>query len=117
MRTCPQCNRAMTRDTSSGAVTFICFCGVREEGSPEDARIAGFFLNAGKTEEMYRRLILNAAYDRVNKQDKRVCPSCGLDYMTMIRVGAREIVNWICKCGYNSLHGKGAPPADETATV
>jgi hypothetical protein len=99
----------MTRDTSSGTVSFICFCGVREEGAPEDARIAGDVLNAGETEEMYRRLIRNAPFDRVNKQVKRDCPKCGLDYMTQIRVGAREVVLWICKCGYDS--GKAAKPA------
>lgn len=102
MLTCPQCNRAMTRDTSSGTVNFICYCGYHVEGTSEDVRISGDVLNAGETEEMYRRLIRNAPFDRVNQQVKRDCPKCGLDYMTQIRVGSREIVIWVCKCGYNS---------------
>jgi predicted RNA-binding Zn-ribbon protein involved in translation (DUF1610 family) len=106
----------MARDTSSGTVGFVCYCGVREEGSPEDARIAGDILHAGETEEMYRRLIMNAPFDRVNQQVARDCPQCGLDYMTQIRVGAREVVVWVCKCGYDSSRG-GAHPVDETATV
>ncbi len=101
MRACSNCNRAMSRDTSKGRVTFVCFCGALHEGSPEDARIAGDVLNAGETEEMYRRLIRNAAHDRVNQLVLKECPKCGLDYMTQIRVGAREVVVWVCKCGYN----------------
>jgi len=92
----------MLRDTSSDTVRFTCYCGVGVEGDPEDARIAGDVLHAGETEEMYRRLILNAAHDRVNQQVKKDCPNCGLDYMTQIRVGAREVVVWVCKCGYVS---------------
>lgn len=99
MRTCPECDRVMTRDTSSASVSFACFCGVKIEGTPEDARIAGDVLHAGETEEMYRRLIKNAAFDRTNQQVLRDCPDCDRDYMTQIRVGAREVVMWVCTCG------------------
>ena len=116
MRTCPQCNRVMARNTSTGTVNFICFCGIRVEGAPEDARIAGDILHAGETEEMYRRLIKNSPFDRVNQLVSKECPQCGLDYMTQIRVGAREVVVWVCKCGYDSTRG-AATPVDETATV
>lgn len=102
MRTCPECGRAMTRDTSAAAVKFACFCGLVVDGGPDDARIAGGILHAGETEEMYRRLIRNAAHDRVNQQVRRDCPECGLDYMTQVRVGSREVVVWVCKCGYES---------------
>lgn len=102
MRTCPECGRVMFRSTASGTVSFMCYCGVVAEKTPEDARIAGGVLHAGETEEMYRRLIRNAAFDRVNQQVRKECPKCGLDYMTQIRVGAREIVVWVCKCGYDS---------------
>ena len=92
----------MYRDTSSGTVNFICFCGVREEGGAGDARISGAVLNAGEDEEMYQRLIRNAPNDRVNQLVARDCTECGLDYMTQIRVGSREIVIWVCKCGHSS---------------
>ncbi len=84
----------------------MCFCGFVAEKTPEDARIAGEVLHAGETEEMYRRLIRNAAFDRTNQQVRKECPQCGLDYMTQIRVGAREIVLWVCKCGYDSSLNK-----------
>lgn len=102
MHICPECGRLMARDTSQGKVSFTCFCGVVAEGKPEDARIAGGLLHAGETEEMYQRLIRTAGQDRVNQQVKKDCPSCGLDYMTQIRVGTREVVVWVCKCGYDS---------------
>jgi len=92
MKSCPQCERAMNRDTSAGRVVYVCFCGTKVEGGAEDVRIAGDVLNAGETEEMYRRLIGNAAHDPVNAKVKKDCPECGLDYMTQIRVGAREVV-------------------------
>ena len=106
MHICPECGRVMTRNTSSGSVTFVCYCGIVSEGTPEDARIAGDVLHAGETEEMYRRLIRNAPYDRVNQQVMKECPECGIDYMTQIRVGGREVVVWVCVCGYDSSRGK-----------
>jgi ribosomal protein L37AE/L43A len=102
MHTCPECNRAMRRDTSKGHVNFICHCGFQEVGTPEDARIGGDVLNAGETEEMFLRVIRNAAHDRVNMKVLRGCPECGLDYTTQIRVGEREVVIWVCSCGYDS---------------
>ena len=99
MKICPQCERVMKRDTATGEILFKCFCGEVSKGAPEDAHIANDILHAGETAEMYRRLIANAAHDRVNQQVERDCPDCGLDYMTQIRVGTREIVVWTCKCG------------------
>jgi len=97
-------------------VVFVCYCGLVSKGTPKDARIAGDVLHAGETEEMYRRLIRNAAYDRVNQQVMRECSKCGLDYMTQIRVGAREVVVWVCKCGYDSSREKAASAATRGET-
>jgi DNA-directed RNA polymerase subunit M/transcription elongation factor TFIIS len=97
---CPECDRVMTRDTSTGSVVFHCHCGIRVEGAATDALIDGDTLDAGETVDMYRRLIRSAAHDRVNQQVRRDCPECGLDYMTQIRVGEQEVVVWKCKCGY-----------------
>ena len=99
---CPECERVMQRNTSTGRVNFICYCGVKLKGTPADALIANFVLNAAQTTEMYRRLIKSAAFGRVNKQVMRDCPKCGLDYMTQIRVGKDEFVIWTCKCGYQT---------------
>jgi hypothetical protein len=99
-----ECGLAMQRDTSSGVVKFVCYCGKEAKGKPEDARIGGGVLHSGETEEKYRRLIRSAAFDRVNQKVKRDCPgkNCGRDYMTQVRVGPREVVVWVCKCGYRA---------------
>lgn len=102
VRMCPECERTMDRDTSSGAVIFICYCGRKVPGGPADARIAGEVYDAGETQDMYKRLVKSAPHDRVNQLVSRDCPECGLDYMTQIRVGDREVVIWICKCGFVS---------------
>lgn len=108
MHICPECGRAMARDTSTGSVLFRCFCGIQEEGGPDDSLISSDILHAGETAEMYRRLIWNAANDRVNQQVRRDCPKCGRDYMTQIRVGQREVVVWKCRCGFESTSASSA---------
>jgi hypothetical protein len=105
----------MTRDTSSGAVVFKCYCGVEERGTAEDALIASDILHSGETAQMYERLISNAAFDRANQQVHRDCPDCGLDYMAQVRVGSREVVVWVCKCGYTSTSTEEALLLAETA--
>lgn len=99
---CPDCEQLLTRETSSGAVRFQCYCGYQEEGGPADALIASETLNAGDTVAMYGRLIRNAAHDRISQQVRADCPQCKVDYMTLVRVGDNEIPVWTCKCGYIS---------------
>jgi predicted RNA-binding Zn-ribbon protein involved in translation (DUF1610 family) len=115
MRTCPDCERVMDVDVSTGQVVHTCAtCGKRVDGADEDARIFGDVLDAGETEAMFRRLIRSAAFDRVNEQVAKDCPECGLDYLTQIRVGARQVVVFVCKCGYDSSRasaGGGAQAA------
>lgn len=94
----------MTRSTATGGVVFQCPCGVSEPGKPTDARIGGAVLGAGETTEMYRRLIQTAPFDRTNQLVKRQC-SCGLDYMTQIRVGEAEVIVYKCKCGAEDVGG------------
>ena len=104
----------MVRDTGTGSIMFNCYCGVQEKGDKMDALIASDVLHTGQTAEMYRRLMRNAAHDRVNQQVKKDCPNCGRDYMTQIRVGDREVVVWVCKCGYtDSLQTKNSAKLHE----
>ena len=101
MKFCPKCDSHMRRETSSGQVEFQCgVCGERVAGTEWDTRIRGGVLDSGETREKYGRLISNSAHDRVNQQVRRDCEKCGLDYMTQIRVGDREVVVYTCKCGH-----------------
>lgn len=101
MKFCPDCGRVLVRDTSTGRIEFECTtCANRIDGDAWDARISGGVLHSGETAEKYINLIRNAADDRVDQLVRRDCPKCGLDYMTQVRVGDREVVIHKCKCGH-----------------
>ncbi len=101
MKFCIFCDKALERDTTGGIVKFKCKCTYEIHGTAEDARISGVSAG-GENIEMYRILVNNAAHDRVNKQIKKTCPECKLDYMTFIRVGSSESIVFKCKCGYET---------------
>jgi len=116
MKFCTNCQRALTRDTSSGEVKFTCtVCGTIVAGGAYDVRIAGAVLGAGETSEMYRKLIHNASFDRTNQQVTKTCAKCGLTYMTQIRVGESEAIVFTCKCGV-ILSGEAAFRSASTET-
>ena len=109
MRFCPNCNRVMSRDPSSGSVVFQCPCGVNEPGGPIDARMGGEVFGSTDTAEMNRRNIKTAAFDRTNQLIRRNCLECGMDVMTQIRIGDAEIVILVCTCGATNSTS-AAPP-------
>ena len=102
MRYCSTCERAMLRKTNTGRVIFCCTtCGELINGDKNDTKLCGCILHSYETVEKYRKLLHNAAHDRVNQQVFRTCPKCNLNYMTQVRVGDREVVVYACKCGYS----------------
>ena len=115
MNPCPECEREMARDTSSGAVMFQCYCGIKVPGAASDVRIAGAVLNSGQTAEKYARTIRNAAFDRTNQLVGVECTKCGLDYMTQIRISRQEVVIWKCQCG-NEVFPAAEAAADRART-
>ncbi len=102
MKICPQCGRSMERVIAADKIVFRCVCGEETDGEPSDVRITGRVLHPGETAEKYQKLIRNSPYDRTNQQVRRDCTSCGLDYMTQIRVGPEEVIIYTCKCGFES---------------
>ncbi len=101
MKFCKTCERVMIRDLSGEKVEFICtICGDKEFGDEWDSRIFGEVFHEGETLEKYEVFISNAANDRVNQLVEKRCVQCGLDYMTQIRLGNKEMVIWKCKCGH-----------------
>jgi DNA-directed RNA polymerase subunit M/transcription elongation factor TFIIS len=112
MQFCPKCERAMAEDTSLGYVVFRCHCGEEVRGTPSDARVGGATQEDRETVELYATLLANAAHDRVNQQVARECLECGLDYMTLVRLGENEVVLFVCKCGARVL---GADAKDASA--
>ena len=100
MQFCPVCERAMVRDTSSGAIVFTCPCGERVRGGPLDARVGGLVVGTSETTDLYQRLIRSAANDPVNQIVlSPPCPDCGRDYATQLLISSAKIVIRRCKCG------------------
>lgn len=103
MKFCSICNRAIKKRIVMGSVLFKCECGNAEETNPEDVLISNITTNTTETTEMYNNLIDLAPFDRTNQLIKEICPTCGLDYLTQIRVGTSEIIVYRCKCGYKKV--------------
>lgn len=100
MKFCPSCSRVLVRQVVGDNITFQCpTCGETVKPSADDSLI---FRPTGQKEDasiLYQGIIRSAARDRVNAQVAKECPECGLDYMTLIRVGQEESVIFKCKCG------------------
>jgi DNA-directed RNA polymerase subunit M/transcription elongation factor TFIIS len=99
MKFCPSCEKVLLRTTLSGEVKFQCSCGLLQPGTDFDTRIAGGTLGSQETSLMYSQLLRTAAFDRTNHLIERFCYTCGLNYMTLIRVGENESIIYKCKCG------------------
>lgn len=102
MRFCEVCDRAMVRNISTGKVVYRCVCGNSIPGAPHEARLGGASFTTAETTEMYERLISNAPADRTGQLVLRDCTACGLNYMTLLRIGPAETIIYACKCGYRS---------------
>lgn len=113
MKFCPNCQRALVRDTSSGAIMFNCtVCGTVVKGAAQDCLIETKTLNAEETTEMYKQVIDSSAFDPTNQLVEKNCDKCGLDYMSLVRVGENETIIYTCECGnrvYGSQQNRSKP--------
>ena len=103
MKFCPSCESVMRQSMATGRVVFHCeVCSTEVEGQASDTLIFSGVIETGieSEEQKYARLLVNAAHDPSNEKVHRTCPKCGLDYMTQIRVGSRELIIFKCKCGH-----------------
>lgn len=89
----------MTKSVVDGRVTFSCqFCNSAPiVGNPEDTL---WFSEASVDEDArYRIVIERAVHDPAAKTVPISCDSCGLQYMTMVRVGKNMRTLLVCECG------------------
>jgi DNA-directed RNA polymerase subunit M/transcription elongation factor TFIIS len=103
MKFCSICSRTIKKNISMGNVIFKCVCGNIEKTLPEDSLISDPTISENETMGMYDNLIEFAPFDRTNQLIKMDCPTCGLDYLTQIRVGTSEVIIYRCKCGYKKI--------------
>jgi hypothetical protein len=108
----------MDRRTEGGSVEFVCFCGERVAGTPDDARIAGAVLRAENTSEKFYRLLRSVAHHRASERVMVPCPACHLDYVALAIVGEQRKAFYACKCGktWPAADGKKASAEAAAAT-
>jgi len=100
-------------DFSSGTLVLRCpTCGRSVPSRDEDVALPALGAALPPT-VMFGELIKNAPFDRANYRVMRDCASCGLDYMSLVRIGEDERVVFCCECG-KIEYAEGAPKTEET---
>lgn len=98
---CSTCmTRTMVREVADSEVYFRCPCGFQQKGKPMDRLLnTGGNTSIGSSEK-YNTLIATAAHSQAVLKVNKECPTCGLPYLTLVRVGDEETIIFTCKnCG------------------
>lgn len=106
MKFCKYCKSRMIKhaDGQTGLIVYKCVCLYEEPGVPEDTLMdEEIFLESGSL-AIHQDLITNAPFDPAAFHVPKKCPSCGLDYLTLVRIGEQEVVMYTCDCGYRATH-------------
>lgn len=105
MRICEQCESVMTKSTSAtGFIIFHCRCQLTTEGRPDDTLMAEEYLETAESNLKHDVFIENSSFDPAGNIVMKDCPKCGLNFMTMIRVGTSETAMFTCSCGFSATH-------------
>jgi hypothetical protein len=97
-------------------------------GNPEHTLMSEEYLEASESNMKHETFIENSPYDPARNIVLKDCPDCGLNFLTMIRVGSQELMIFVCDCGarysleeYNTImekRGKKAPkPVEESVEL
>lgn len=105
LKFCPECDSMMTKSTSVlGNIVFQCRCQISIDGSRDDTLMAEEYLETGGSDLKHEVFIENAPFDAAAHVVFKDCPNCGLNFMTMIRVGVNESTLYACRCNFRSSH-------------
>lgn len=103
---CENCDRHMTKRTTTNKIVFTCAkCYTRTDGTDEDTLMSSrinFVDDASNG--MYQTFKKQAAVDPTNAKELIPCPKCKMPYTTLIRLGAQDRGFLICSCGYEKLY-------------
>jgi DNA-directed RNA polymerase subunit M/transcription elongation factor TFIIS len=106
MKFCEKCGSVMQKNTTAvGEVVFQCKCQ-QINGGPDDTLMAEGFVETSEAAQKHMVFIENSSYDPAANVILRDCPSCGLNYLTLIRVGVNETTMYSCSCGYLATHSE-----------
>ena len=93
-----------TADAQTGNITFMCICTYRELGGAEDTLMREEVFLESSSLAIYYDLIENSPFDTAGSKINKPCPSCKLDFLTLIRISEQEIVMYTCTCGFRETH-------------
>lgn len=103
MNFCPACESKLTKSTTTaGTIIFQCQCALIINGTDTDTLMMEKYINADENMSKHQVMISNAPYDLAGNRVMKDCPKCGLNYMTMLRIGPNQTTAYSCKCGYSS---------------
>lgn len=106
MKFCEKCGSVMQKNTTAtGEVVFQCKCQ-QINGGPDDTLMAEGYIETSEAAQKHMVFIENSSYDPAANVILRDCPSCGLNYLTLIRVGVNETTMYSCSCGYLATHSE-----------
>jgi hypothetical protein len=88
---------------ATGEIIFQCRCQ-QLPGGPDDTLMLEGFLETNEAAQKHAVFIENSSHDPAANIIMRDCPKCGLNFLTLIRVGISETTMYSCSCGYLATH-------------
>ena len=104
---CPQCDSVMLKNTTpTGGIIYNCRCQNSIDGTSEDTLMSEGYIESAKSCQKHMVFIENSAHDTAGNVVNIDCGKCGLDFMTLIRVGENETTMYTCSCGNVITHAQ-----------
>lgn len=104
MKFCPHCQSVMTKSTSTGGeIIFLCRCQYSIVGDADDTLMEEAYLETAESNK-FDVAVENAALDPAAYRVLNDCPKCGLNFMSLSRVGLKETTIYSCDCKYRATY-------------
>ena len=87
----------------NGTVIFQCSCD-RVEGGPDDTLMDSEYPDTSGSIANHAVFIENSAHDPAANIVMKDCPDCGINFLTIIQVGANDVTMYTCTCGMRKTH-------------
>jgi DNA-directed RNA polymerase subunit M/transcription elongation factor TFIIS len=99
-RFCAECGSLMNKSTlATGSIVFQCRCQLTSPGLPDDTLMSEGYFESADSNMKHDVFIENSPFDEAGHKVRKECQQCGLNFMTMIRVGQNETTMYTCTCG------------------
>jgi hypothetical protein len=99
MRFCKKCEKILIRKYDNNVLSFYCVnCKLNYEAKLLDNVIISNISDNIIIYQKYKHFIKNSGFDPTILKISKICENCGLDYMTMCRLGASSKIIYTCSC-------------------